>query len=222
MKDLGIQRARKYGWPNTYVFTKAMGEMIIEHMKGNLPVIIIRPTMVTSTFQQPFPGWIEGVKTIDAIIAGYGMGKLKFFVADLSAIVDLIPADMGEDGKTIKVSSTPTILKSIDNFHRFVSIRYTPFLKALELANQLLCNHLERKYNIMDRKIKFAKKLVDLYKPYLFFHGIFVDSNVVKLLKEASENGVDGTFFFDVKVIDWNDYFMNIHIPGIVKYALKR
>ncbi|WCJ41791.1 Fatty acyl-CoA reductase 3 [Euphorbia peplus] len=90
MKDLGIQRAKKYGWPNTYVFTKAMGEMIVEYMKGNLPVIIIRPTMVTSTFKQPFPGWIEGVKTIDAIIVSLGKGKLKFFVADLSAIVDLV------------------------------------------------------------------------------------------------------------------------------------
>ncbi|KAL6967058.1 putative fatty acyl-CoA reductase 7, partial [Sarracenia purpurea var. burkii] len=53
--------ARKYGWPNTYVFTKAMAEMLLMHFKENLPLVIIRPTMITSTFKEPFPGWIEGV-----------------------------------------------------------------------------------------------------------------------------------------------------------------
>jgi hypothetical protein len=28
-------------------------------------------------------------------------------------------------------------------------------------------------------------------------------------------------FYFDPIIIDWEDYFMNIHIPGIFKYALK-
>lgn len=55
-------RARMYGWPNTYVFTKAMGEMVVSDLKNNLPLIIIRPTIVTSTYKEPFPGWIEGVR----------------------------------------------------------------------------------------------------------------------------------------------------------------
>ncbi|KAF7820627.1 Male sterility, NAD-binding protein [Senna tora] len=54
------ERAKLYGWPNTYVFTKAMGEMLLSHFKDNIPLIIIRPTMVTSTYKEPFPGWIEG------------------------------------------------------------------------------------------------------------------------------------------------------------------
>ncbi|CAK9150537.1 unnamed protein product, partial [Ilex paraguariensis] len=62
MKALGIQRARKYGWPNTYVFTKAMGEMLVGHLKENIPVVIIRPTIVTSTYKEPFPGWVEGIR----------------------------------------------------------------------------------------------------------------------------------------------------------------
>ncbi|CAK9314313.1 unnamed protein product [Citrullus colocynthis] len=62
MKDLGLERARMYGWPNTYVFTKAMGEMVVSDLENNLPLIIIRPTIVTSTYKEPFPGWIEGVR----------------------------------------------------------------------------------------------------------------------------------------------------------------
>jgi fatty acyl-CoA reductase len=56
-------RARMFGWPNTYVFTKAMGEMLLVHYnRDTVPLVIIRPTMITSTYQEPFPGWIEGVR----------------------------------------------------------------------------------------------------------------------------------------------------------------
>jgi fatty acyl-CoA reductase len=38
----------------------------------------------------------------------------------------------------------------------------------------------------------------------------------------TSESGVDVHLFgFDPKWIDWEDYLMNTHIPGLKKYALK-
>ena len=55
-------RAKVYGWPNTYVFTNTMGEMLLEHLKENTNGIIVRPTIVTSTFKEPFSGWVEGIR----------------------------------------------------------------------------------------------------------------------------------------------------------------
>ncbi|KAL8479873.1 hypothetical protein ACS0TY_026715 [Phlomoides rotata] len=94
MKDLGIQRARKFGWPNTYVFSKAMGEMLLGELKEDIPLVIIRPTIVTSTFKEPFPGWAEGVRTIDSLAVGYGKGRLTCFLGNPKTILDAIPADM--------------------------------------------------------------------------------------------------------------------------------
>ncbi|XP_047152306.1 fatty acyl-CoA reductase 1-like, partial [Vigna umbellata] len=94
MKDYGIERAKLYGWPNTYTFTKAMGEMQVVHHKDNFPLIIIRPTMVTSTLKDPFPGWIEGLRTLDSIICSYGQGKITSFLGHPKTILDTIPADM--------------------------------------------------------------------------------------------------------------------------------
>ncbi|XP_039690758.1 probable fatty acyl-CoA reductase 4 [Medicago truncatula] len=94
LKDYGIQRANLHGWPNTYVFTKAMGEMLVVNQKDNVPLIIIRPTMVTSTNKDPFPGWIEGLRTTDTVIRGYGIGKLACFVGNPNTILDIIPADL--------------------------------------------------------------------------------------------------------------------------------
>jgi fatty acyl-CoA reductase len=46
----------------TPVYTKAMGEMLLGRFRENLSLVIIRPTMVSSTYKEPFSGWIEGVR----------------------------------------------------------------------------------------------------------------------------------------------------------------
>ncbi|KAH0659607.1 hypothetical protein KY289_028355 [Solanum tuberosum] len=94
MKELGLQRARLHGWQNTYAFTKAMGEMVLGHLKENLQIVIIRPAVITSTYKEPFPGWIEGVKTVDSFILAYGKGVLKFYYGDPNSKFDAIPGDM--------------------------------------------------------------------------------------------------------------------------------
>uniref|UniRef100_A0ACD5XPW1 Uncharacterized protein n=1 Tax=Avena sativa TaxID=4498 RepID=A0ACD5XPW1_AVESA len=94
MKELGFKRASHFGWPNVYTFTKAMGEMLLEQHIEDLPVVIIQPTMVTSTYQDPFPGWIEGARTIDAMIVAYDKQSFPCFIGDLKDIMDVVPADM--------------------------------------------------------------------------------------------------------------------------------
>ncbi|XP_054789965.1 fatty acyl-CoA reductase 3-like [Prosopis cineraria] len=271
MKDWGIKRANTYGWPNTYVFTKALGEMIIGTMKGNLPVVIVRPTIVTSTYKEPFPGWVEGVRTIDSLIVAYGKGKLTCFPADIEAVFDAIPADMvvntmlvamvahanqaddiiyhvgssvrnpvryfnlrdygvryftskplrNKDGKIVKVGNV-TVLNSMDSFRTYMFIRYMLLLKGLDLANKAFCQYFRGMYLDLNRKIQIVMRLVDLYRPYLFFNGLFDNMNTEKLRIAAARGGVEmDVFYFDPKMIDWEDYFMNIHIPGIIKYVLK-
>nr|GMD64627.1 alcohol-forming fatty acyl-CoA reductase-like [Ipomoea batatas] len=90
MKELGIQRARTYGWPNTYVFTKAMGEMLLGKLRDDIPLLILRPTIITSTYKEPFLVWVEGVRTIDSLALGYAKGRLTCFLGDPKTITDLI------------------------------------------------------------------------------------------------------------------------------------
>lgn len=41
-----------------------MGEMLLGDYRENLPLVIVRPTIVTSTYKDPFPGWIEGIRQL--------------------------------------------------------------------------------------------------------------------------------------------------------------
>ncbi|XP_015691412.2 fatty acyl-CoA reductase 1-like [Oryza brachyantha] len=94
MKKLGIKRANHFGWPNTYVLTKAMGEMLLGQLGRDLPVVIARPSMITSTIQEPMPGWIEGTRTVDAMFVAYNDQTVPCFIADDNVLFDLIPGDM--------------------------------------------------------------------------------------------------------------------------------
>ncbi|PIA60101.1 hypothetical protein AQUCO_00400769v1, partial [Aquilegia coerulea] len=98
MKHLGAERAKMHGWHDTYVFAKAMGEMMIESQREDIPVVIIRPTTIESTYKEPIPGWIEGIRMIDPLILAYGKGELPGFLADVHGVIDTIPVDMVANG----------------------------------------------------------------------------------------------------------------------------
>ncbi|KAM0849862.1 hypothetical protein ACQ4PT_053474 [Festuca glaucescens] len=94
MKDLGLERAKLHGWQDTYVFTKAMGEMVINSMRGEIPVVTIRPSVIESTWRDPFQGWMEGNRMMDPVVLYYGKGQLSGFLADPDGVLDVVPADM--------------------------------------------------------------------------------------------------------------------------------
>ena len=93
--EYGRMRARSLGWPDVYTFTKAMGERAVEELaaEANLPLSIVRPSIIESALLHPFPGWIDGFKMADPIIRAYGLGQIPEFPGIPEGIIDLIPVD---------------------------------------------------------------------------------------------------------------------------------
>jgi nucleoside-diphosphate-sugar epimerase len=93
LSEEGLSRARRFGWIDTYSFTKALGEQLLVKSANGIPIIILRPSIVESTLSQPEPGWIEGFRMSSPVLFGYGQGVLLDFPARRDAIIDFIPAD---------------------------------------------------------------------------------------------------------------------------------
>jgi len=91
--ETGTERARSLGWTDCYTFTKALGERVVEEFAGTLPTSIVRPAIIESALQSPFPGWIEGFKMAEPLILAYGRGELPEFPASPDSVVELIPVD---------------------------------------------------------------------------------------------------------------------------------
>ncbi|KAM7524622.1 hypothetical protein LguiA_014524 [Lonicera macranthoides] len=139
MKELGSQRAKKYGWQDTYVFTKAMGEMLIDNMRGEIPVVIIRPSVIESTYKEPFPGWMEGNRMIDPVILYYGKGQLSGFLADPNGVIDVVPADMVVNATLAAMAKHGAAGKSESNIYQVTSSVVNPL--AIQDLATLLYDH---------------------------------------------------------------------------------
>ncbi len=92
----GRARAQTLGWPDNYTFTKAMGERAVEELavEHEVPLSIVRPSIIESALSHPSPGWIEGFKMAEPIILAYGRGTIPEFPGIPEGIVDIIPVDL--------------------------------------------------------------------------------------------------------------------------------
>jgi long-chain acyl-CoA synthetase len=91
LTKLGMERARHWGWTNTYTYTKSLGEQIILS-DPTVPVTIVRPAVVESAVRYPFPGWNEGFNTTAPLMYLMLKGHRNVPMGENTAL-DVIPVD---------------------------------------------------------------------------------------------------------------------------------
>src|SRR3982750_116384 len=91
LTDLGIERATFWGWPNIYTYTKSLGEQLVAAEEG-INRTIVRPSIVESAKDYPFPGWNEGFTTTAPIIFIALKGQTQIPAND-KLILDITPVD---------------------------------------------------------------------------------------------------------------------------------
>ncbi len=96
--DAGMRRAQSLGWNDTYTYTKFLGEQLINLTHGDIPTVIVRPSIIESSLREPEPGWLDGLRMADPIIIGFGKGRLADFPANEKVVLDIIPADLVVNG----------------------------------------------------------------------------------------------------------------------------
>jgi long-chain acyl-CoA synthetase len=94
MKDqlvvAGQDRAKHWGWPNIYTYTKSIGEQIIA--RSGLRFTIVRPASCESTHHFPFKGYNEGIGTSAPFIFLAMKGHMQFPAAH-DVLLEFIPSD---------------------------------------------------------------------------------------------------------------------------------
>ena len=94
MVEMGRARARALGWPDAYAYTKALAELALAETRGDVPVTIVRPSIIESALTEPRPGWIRGFRMAEPVIVTYARGLLKEFPGIPEGVIDVIPVDL--------------------------------------------------------------------------------------------------------------------------------
>ncbi len=91
--ERGRAHARAMGFTDIYSFTKAMAERAVVELHGDLPLSIVRPSVIESALRDPVPGWLEGFRMAEPIILAFARGVLSDFSGLPDAPLDVIPVD---------------------------------------------------------------------------------------------------------------------------------
>jgi len=90
----GAELLRRTGHPNTYTLTKCVAEHLLCERAGGVPLRIVRPSIISATWREPFPGWIDSHAAFAGFVALVGLGHLRVVVGRPETPLDVVPADL--------------------------------------------------------------------------------------------------------------------------------
>jgi long-chain acyl-CoA synthetase len=100
LTEAGTRRALALGWPNTYTLTKSLAESLIYKYGAGLPIAVVRPAIVETSLEKPFPGWNEGINTSASL--SYLLGTyFRQLPSNEHKRLDIIPVDSVCQGMTL-------------------------------------------------------------------------------------------------------------------------
>lgn len=79
--------------PNSYIYTKAMAENLVQKFQGRLPIAIVRPSIVTPAVRDPMPGWVDNVNGPMGLGTLASLGILRTIDWNYYGVADMIPVD---------------------------------------------------------------------------------------------------------------------------------
>ncbi|KAK9738277.1 Male sterility protein [Popillia japonica] len=80
--------------PNTYAFTKNLGEALCVELMEKLPIIVTRPSVVVPIWKEPIPGWTDNINGPMGLLIGAGKGVLRTMYCNEQAYADFVPVDV--------------------------------------------------------------------------------------------------------------------------------
>jgi fatty acyl-CoA reductase len=275
MVDAGRSRAASLGWPDAYAYTKALGERALTETHGDVPVSIVRPSIIESALSEPYPGWIRGFRMAEPVIISYARGLLKEFPGVPEGVVDVIPVDLvvaatiavaargpiNEDGtpdvtQVASGGSNPLRYRRlVDTVQRYftehpvydregapivvpewtfpgrgrVQKQLQTAQNVMDVAEKVLhALPLRGKQADLSAKLEEQRADIDRAATYVELYGKYVECEAVygvdRLLAlfESLPADDQATFGFDPRVIDWDSYAYDIHLPSVVEHSRVR
>lgn len=222
MVDLGKQRAHQLGWTNTYTYTKALAEKILKLNYPNISFSILRPSIVESALEFPFPGWNEGFNTCGPLAKIFGTW-FRFFPAKKENLFDVIPVD--QVVKSIFIIGAHLLIEKNKEVYHVGSSDLNPLTigQAADLTSQ---SHAFF-YRLNGKN--FIEKYIRPYWRVKCVEGerrFFDHKNLKKILSRARDvtsknkifNKIDDVLRDNIKKMDHLEMVLNLFKPFILDF----
>ncbi|XP_075898696.1 fatty acyl-CoA reductase 1 isoform X3 [Nelusetta ayraudi] len=216
--------------PNTYTYTKALAEYLVQQEAGDLNVAIIRPSIVGASWKEPFPGWIDNFNGPSGIFIAAGKGILRTMRAANDAVADLVPVDVvinmtlaaawysgsqtSNRPQNIPVYNCTT--GGINPFH-WGEVDAASSSSPSSSSPPLCCVNPSVTPRMMKTITRLHKSMMVM--EYFTSHSwVWNTDNITMLMSQMSPEDKK-VFNFDVRQLHWAEY-MESYCMGTKKYVL--
>lgn len=279
----GIERAKEWGWPNIYTYTKSIGDQLVAREAG-IVRSIVRPAIVESALAYPLCGWNEGFTTSAPLVYLALKGQNKLPVSE-SLILDMVPVDQIAGGMLMVAAQAcveqPALVHQLasgdlnpsrigrvttltglykrqrfqnkETGNRFLNelaarmefrpVSYEEYDRtSLPLVGRMServadaldklrprwgggrfadwVDHLKKKVDELERITKDASRDIDLFRPFILDNQYVLRADNIRALRDRLPPEERSLVPWSPETIDWYDYFMNVHFPGLQKWVL--
>jgi len=283
LTNRGMERAKEWGWPNIYTYTKSIGDQLVARETG-IVRSIVRPAIVESSLAYPLRGWNEGFTTSAPLVYLALKGQNKLPVSE-SLILDMVPVDYiagamlmvaaqacVEEPKLVhqlasgdlnpsRIGRVTTLtglykrrrfqnketgnkfLNELAARMEFRPVSYDEYDKtSLPLVSRMTervsealdkirpewgggrfanwVDHVKKKVDDVKRITKDASRDIDLFRPFILDNAYVLRADNIRALRDRLPPEERHLAPWSPETIDWYDYFMNIHFPGLQKWVL--
>ncbi|XP_023955315.2 fatty acyl-CoA reductase 1 [Bicyclus anynana] len=130
--------------PNSYAFTKALGEALAVEAMEHIPAVILRPSIVIPIWQEPVPGWTDNINGPTGLLIGAGKGVIRTMYCKGNSYADYLPVDVFINGIMIVAWH---YLKNGDTQHNVVNFTSSAEIKVtwsemIEAGREIIMNRV--------------------------------------------------------------------------------
>jgi long-chain acyl-CoA synthetase len=283
LTERGVQRAKEWGWPNIYTYTKSIGDQLVAR-ETDMVRSIVRPAIVESAIAYPFKGWNEGFTTSAPLVYLALKGQNKLPVSE-SLILDVVPVDYIAGGMLMvsaqacveqpalvhQLSSGDLNPSRIGRVTTLTGLYKRQRFQNKEVGNKLLnelaarmefrpvsydeydrtslplisrmsekvsdaldkvrpswgggrftnwVDQVKKKVDNVKRVTKDASRDIDLFRPFILDNEYVLRADNIRALRDRVPEVERALAPWSAETIDWYDYLMNVHFPGLQKWVL--
>jgi fatty acyl-CoA reductase len=66
----------------------------MKRRRGTVPLCIVRPAIINTSYLEPFPGWIDSIAAAAALFLFVGLGIVTYIRGNMKKIGDTVPVDV--------------------------------------------------------------------------------------------------------------------------------